>query len=92
MNQFIRLELSDDLIQHEVLPNSESGARLHTEGEVYLSLNHIVYMMVEDSILCFWMQSTGMAVSGLTADYFEFHFSNDQMGEYHRIKRLITVC
>ncbi len=82
---FIKLELSDDIVWTELLPDGSYTKT--TDGEVYLSSIHIPYFLVEDKSLSIWVVATGMGANGSTTDHFELSFSDDGMGEYHRIKR-----
>lgn len=82
---FIKLELSDDVTWTELLPDGNYTKT--TDGNVYFSPLHIPYFLIDDKSISIWVTATGMGSNGLTTDHFELSFSEDGMGEYHRIKK-----
>ncbi|MBB5187100.1 hypothetical protein HNQ57_001363 [Zhongshania antarctica] len=82
---FIKIELSEDVVWTELLPDGTYAKT--TEGEIYLSSNHIPYLVVENKSLSICVVATGMGANNKTTDHFDLSFSHTGMGEYQRIKR-----
>ena len=87
MKQFVKITLSDKVIQYHLNPSNT-----HTEvsnGELYISANHVVHMDITNESITLFLALSGMSVFDAPLDVVDLHFSKEGMGEYHRIKREI---